>query len=886
MNARPAAALLLAALAAPALPAQDDDAPLRRGRQLMLEGSYARAAEAFLTAGGLDRRDGLVGASRAYMMAGERRRAAAVLREEIGDGEPADFPQLAVQLAEVLRAVGRSREALALLAAAAGTDDPPTRALAQYGALLRLVGEKAAARAALERVVRRHEDGLVYRSGDVAMAALAHWLLGDAHAANSLFDEAVRSDPANLEAHVLRAELFFEKRNAADAALGYREALEINPRHVPALVGLGRVGGDEEPLRRALAIDPDSPEALHAYGEALAAAGRWTEAAELFERALAVNPESVRTLAALAARAALSERMDEYRRLKDRVDAFSPDNAEFLGAVAEAFGGAHRFAEAAEYARAAVAADPEYWPGHTLLGVNLLRLGEVEEGKASLETGYENDPFDVTSWNMLEILDTLETYELLETEHFRVRMSERDAGVLWPYLEPLLEEAWAVLTAKYGFEPEDKVLIEVFENAEDFAARSLGLPDIGPLVGICFGKVVTLISPAALTANWQEIVWHELAHVITLQMTGNRIPRWLSEGVSVWEEKEGRPWWGRDQGLDLVRAAARDRLAPLAGLDAAFTGARDSAELGFAYFQSYLVVDYIAAEHGFDRLAALIRQYGAVKEDGERFREALGLGLEEFEADFRRWIARRVEEIGVHAHVEDAPDAGDGHGHGIRENPSAILAEIYNFTALKRHMRARIEENARDFQAHLQLGIVLFKEEAFDEARLHLRAAHEMLPTYTGHPSPALVLAQIHERQGDEAGRRRWLEALLENFQHDYDSAMVLARAALDESDFGRAARYIDRAMEVDPYRGGVHELGARYAEGVGDTAMAVTEREVLARLEVGDPVEARTRLAEAYLSDGRPAEAERAALAALEAAPSYRRAQRALLAADRAANR
>ena len=64
-------------------------------------------------------------------------------------------------------------------------------------------------------------------------------------------------------------------------------------------------------------------------------------------------------------------------------------------------------------------------------------------------------------------------------------------------------------------------------NSEDFAVRSVGLPDIGPLVGIWFGKVVTLISPDALTANWQEIAWHEFMHVITLQMTDNRMPRWL-----------------------------------------------------------------------------------------------------------------------------------------------------------------------------------------------------------------------------------------------------------------------------------------------------------------------------------------------------------------------
>ncbi|MGB1640474.1 MAG: peptidase MA family metallohydrolase, partial [Pseudohongiellaceae bacterium] len=538
----------------------------------------------------------------------------------------------------------------------------------------------------------------------------------------------------------------------------------------------------------------------------------------------------------------------------------------------------YRFAEAVHYARASIEADPEYWQGHTLLGSNLIRLGEEEEGRQSLEIGFDNDPFNVMTSNMLKVFDTLETYATVESEHFKVHMSERDSLILWPYLEPLLEESWETLTAKYGFEPEGKVLIEVFENSADFAVRSVGLPDIGPLVGICFGKVITLISPDTLTANWQEIVWHEFMHVITLQMTQNRMPRWLSEGISVWEEREGRPYWGRRQGLDLIRAAQEQKLLPVGELNSGFSGARNNADLSFAYFQSYLVVDYIAQTYGFEKLVELIYQYGEIKEDADRFRNVFELDNDDFDAGFRGWIDQRVKEINVYAHTEDVPDEGDGHGHGIRENSSAILAELYNNASLKQHMRARIEENSRDFQAYLQLGIVLFKEESFAEAKQYLETAHEMLPSYTGYPSPALVLAQIYEREGNQQSRLQWLEVLMENLQHDYGSAMVLAEAALEDSDFEQAAYFLDRAIQVDPYRSEVHELKARYAEAVNDSAAAVTEYEVLMQLEISDPVEAHTNLAQAYLNNGQASKAKQNLLYALEQAPSYERAQRLLL--------
>ena len=853
--------------------------PLFEGEQLLLSGSYAAAADIFQMADGLDRNEGIVGASRAFFMMGNSSEAVNVIEQIIEDEDYASRPLVSTQLAEVKRSIGQSSEALAILSSVVdGQFEPPVRTLVQYGSLLKFVGRKIEAEEALELAVQRYNNGLVFASEDVAMVALASWLLGNFHDANSLFSEATRANPNNLEAHVLWGDLFIEKYNANDAERSYQEVLDINSRHVPALVGIAKVGGDERSLTRALAINPNSVLALETYGQLLLLNSREEEASEYFDRALNLNPESLKTLSILAAQAALNQRQEEYEQYKARVDSFSPNNPEFLGDIADTFGNNYLFTEAVEFARASIDSDPEYWQGYTLLGSNLIRLGQEVEGKANLEIGFENDPFNVMTSNMLKVFDTLETYATLESEHFKVHMSENDADILWPYLEPLLEEGWDTLTAKYDFEPEGPILIEVFENTADFAVRSVGLPDIGPLVGICFGKVVTLISPDTLAANWQEIVWHEFMHVITLQMTKNRMPRWLSEGISVWEEREGRPYWGRSQGLDLVRAAKQEKLLHVKDLNSGFSGARDNADLGFAYFQSYLVVDYITEEYGFEKLLGLIDQYAVVKEESERFNEVFQLTLNQFNNGFQRWINQRVKDINVYVHSEDVPDEGEGHGHGMRENSSAILAELYNNSSLKQHMRARIEENERDFQAHLQLGIVLFKEEDFEQAKFHLITANDMLPSYTGYPSPALVLSQIFDREGNQQEQFKWLEVLLENLQHDYDSAVLLAEEALEKQNFERAEYYIDRAIQVDPYRSGVHELKARYANQVGDADLAVTEYEVLLKLDINDPVEARTDLAQAYLNNGQLEEAKQSVLFALEIAPSYRRAQEVLL--------
>ena len=378
------------------------ESPLFEGEQLMLNGSYAAAADTFQMADGLDRNEGIVGASRALFMMGNSVEAVSIAEQEIEDEDYASFPLVSTQLAEVKRSIGHSEEALAILSTVVdGQVEPPVRTLVQYGSLLKFLGRKTEAENVLDRAVQRYNNGLVFASEDVAMVALASWLLDNFHDANSLFSEATRANPNNLEAQVLWGDLFLEKYNANDAQRSYQEVLDINSRHVPALVGMAKVGGDERSLTRALAINPNSVLALETYGQLLLINNREEEAQEYFDRALSLNPQSLKSLSILAAQAALNQRQEEYEQLKARVDSFSPDNPEFLGDIADTFGNNYLFSEAVEFARAAIDSDPEYWQGYTLLGSNLIRLGEEEEGKANLEIGFENDPFNVMTSNML-----------------------------------------------------------------------------------------------------------------------------------------------------------------------------------------------------------------------------------------------------------------------------------------------------------------------------------------------------------------------------------------------------------------------------------------------------------------------------------------------------
>ena len=135
------------------------------------------------------------------------------------------------------------------------------------------------------------------------------------------------------------------------------------------------------------------------------------------------------------------------------------------------------------------------------------------------------------------------------------KFEKADAAVLRTYAIPLAEEASKTFGTRYGFKPEGPILVEVFSVHDEFAIRTMGLPGLVGALGACFGKVVAMDSPRARPPgefSWQATLWHELAHVYTLQLSNYRVPRWLTEGISVFEEYKKNPAWGRELALEFA----------------------------------------------------------------------------------------------------------------------------------------------------------------------------------------------------------------------------------------------------------------------------------------------------------------------------------------------
>ena len=775
---------------------------------------------------------------------------------------PGDAEVAALQ-AHLLIARGRYEEAEERLAPIAA-DSPQSAAGLELGLLWSYLGRRAEARPYLDAVVaraRRSREPIdLYRGGVAART------LGEFRLANSLLRSAAAGAPSDPGIQTTWGELFLEKYNQSDALRSFGDALTIDDEWVPALLGRARAlasgnpPGARQTVARALTIDSDNAEA-HLIVAGLELDGRNRVAArEAIDRALATNPRSLEARALLAAIAFLEDRAEDFEAEVQQALAINPVYGDAYRIAAVHTAGAYRFPEAVELARRAVALDPGNTRAHAELGLYLLRTGDEPAARAALERSFADDPFDVMTFNLLGMMDTLDEFETFERGDVILRLHPDEAPVLGEYALTLAQEALDVLSARYEMTVEGPILIEIFPRHDDFAVRTLGLPGMIGALGACFGRVVTMDSPRARPPgdfNWQSTLWHEIAHVITLQMSKQRLPRWLSEGISTYEEKRANPAWARDQALEFAAALNREQVLPLRDLNSGF---RRPDLISLSYFQASVLVEHIIDRHGEPALHTLIRAYGDGLET-EAALERIGLDFDTLQASFDEAVA---EEFGPLRRALVAPQWPE-------ELPPAGAERIAA-------LRERAGSAPDSFPAQLALGRALFAAGEWADARAALERAVELVPLATGFESPHGLLARIAQEQGDRERAMRHLESLLEHDETSLEAVRLLAALAEETSDEERMREAYERLLEIDPFDPIPHQALGRLAMAGGRHDVANREFDVALALGPVDRVVAHSDYAESLLAAGDADGARRQALAALEIAPTYERAQELLL--------
>jgi tetratricopeptide (TPR) repeat protein len=755
-----------------------------------------------------------------------------------------------------------ARERLEAEAAKAPTGD----AALELGFVLRDMGRREDAAKLWQAIVDDRADERtpqsIFREGR-ALAAL-----DQPRRASAAFQEAASEAQNDPRIPTAWAELFLDKHNAKEAAETFETALQADPRWVPALVGYASAMADDEPgaarasLDRALAIDPACVAAHLWLAEQALDGRRLADAGEEIAKVLAVNPDQVEALSLQSAIAAIEDRTADAERLAQRVLTLRPGSGAVHRIIGAQLAGHYRFEEAVAQGRKAMEIDPADPRTQAALGMHLLRTGDEAAARTALDTAFRRDPFDVVTYNSLSMLDTLDRFQTIATEDLILKIHPDEVALMREPVEQLARQALADLGKRYNVTPRGPVLIEMFPRHDDFAVRTLGLPGMVGALGACFGRVVTLDSPRARppgTFNWAATLWHELAHVVTLQLSNQRVPRWLTEGASVFEERRADASWGREGEEDFLRAYAAGKAIPLESLNAAFT---DGRTIGLAYHQSSLLVEHLVERFGDAGLQKLLAGYGRGEAQDAALKGAFGVDLANLQTSFDGFLDARFKgpKAALAPMDDELPEV-----KGDDEKAVATLVGI-------------ADTHAGKYDVQLAAGRALIARGAKDQARKVLERAVPLVPQTMGDDSALALLAGLSQERGDLDAALEQLDAVVKESHTAIESARKLMTLGRQANQPARARAGAERVLTLDPFDGAAHAEVGRAALAAGDIPAAIAALERGLALRPADVVTQHTDLAEAYLRGGRPDDARKHAILALEQAPRFERAQELLL--------
>ena len=476
------------------------------------------------------------------------------------------------------------------------------------------------------------------------------------------------------------------------------------------------------------------------------------------------------------------------------------------------------------------------------------------------------DEYDVVSYNLSTLHDQMVKFATLTNADFILRMSPREAQLYGGQALELLGRAKKTLCAKYGVELKQQTEVEIFPQQKDFAVRTFGMPGNPGYLGVCFGSVITANSPASQgpnPENWEDVLWHEFCHVVTLNDTKNRMPRWLSEGISVYEERQADPAWGERMNLSYRDMVLKGKLTPLAELSGAFMQSKNPEALQFAYYESSLVVEFIVQKFGMPALQQIL----ADLRDGKQINEAIAsrtAPMPELEKQFAAYVRGLADNLAPGADLEKPPEKQDEKAREAWENKHP---ENY-YVKMREAGKLMDASNWADAEAAFDKIAQMYHGESRGDNPLWLKSLAERNLKDTN--AEWMNLELMAKQEGD--------------FVEMYERLVELAGA---RQDWAAEAKYASRLLQVNPLIPAPYRALAEAGSSSGNKEEAISAYRHLLILGPADPAEMHYQLARLlHARGGAEAEAKRHVLQALEDAPRYRDAQKLLLEIEAAADK
>lgn len=447
-------------------------------------------------------------------------------------------------------------------------------------------------------------------------------------------------------------------------------------------------------------------------------------------------------------------------------------------------------------------------------------MGQYHEAlrfiKSSLELGGDDERKRLFSLFIEQTIEATSRLKRYETPHFLIFLDERRDGILISYITEAMENTYKAMALRYGFEPEEKVRIEIFPDIKDFyIASTLSARDIemGAVGQAEFGKLM-LLSPRALVHGyrWLDALSHEYIHYLIVKMTANRAPIWFHEGLAKYEEtrwRNGPSYLSPSYETLISRALKNQSLISFKRMEPSLVRLDTPEDVQLAYAQAASAIEFTILRVGHDGLKEIMKLMAKKDKKGaeEPIRELMGLTFDQFEQKWKEFLVSKglneYKDIGLKRYKIKKGEADEDRMD--MEEIKSIVSRNRTHIGDRLREKGRLRASLMEYQRALldaphsvpilnRISSLLIELDKNEEALEVLKKAHKLNPD---HPAIYNNMGKLYLKLKD----------------------LIKAKEAFQES------------IQINPFNPEVHYELSRVYEMLGDKLNTLKEREIFNKL-------------------------------------------------------
>jgi Flp pilus assembly protein TadD len=393
--------------------------------------------------------------------------------------------------------------------------------------------------------------------------------------------------------------------------------------------------------------------------------------------------------------------------------------------------------------------------------------------------------------------------------HFTIYYQPGKDEVLVDLAAETLDAAWQTIGGDIGYQPTDKIRVEILPEIRDLARVSTLTEkeiETSGTIALCKYNKLMVVSPRAtlLGYPWLDTMAHEFTHYLIQRATNDKVTIWLQEGMAKFEESRWRAAPGAD-GLGrmsealLANALRKDKLITFDEMYPSMAKLPSQEASGTAFAEVDTIVAWLETKIGYDGLRDVLARVKDGKTERRAIAEVVGKPWETVEDEWKdhlRQMNLRTDPGEDHKLRFDKHAANDDNV-GVDDVPEERARKLARLGGLLR-ARSRLVAAAAEYEK----ARAIVPDDPFVGAKLS-RTYLEL-----GQWQKAIDVATPLAKDLEDAGPQA-----------------TLGRAYLQAGDPDKAEPYLLNAVRISPFDPEVRCGLAQIYAGRNDAVHADSEK-------------------------------------------------------------